>query len=253
MADQNVVDWVPDESLPQPPISTVEWDGTRTRLRVARNVWRGDRDPQGRALQPRLVGREETIEFEAKFDRRTRTWSGPEAEHVQHLIDLGAIAGTARAAEMDAMIRNVEVERGAWGGGENGAPLRPDLRQRTRDDLYDLMRRAGGIAYVSGTFEERRRIDRQEARRSDQSDAVRDLADAIRESASRGGEFNISEFIENLSDSQVRALAEAIGGRAGAPMDNTGEWPGAQAPGTHVSARARRNRQEEAEPPPLEE
>jgi hypothetical protein len=250
MAEQEVVDWIPEESEPRPPITTLTWDGTRTRLRVARNVWRGDHDAQGNALRPHLVGRNETIEFEAAYDKGTKTWVGPEADHVQNLIRIGAIAGTSRAAELDAMIRNAEVERGAWGGGENVEPLRPDLRQRTRDELYQLLIRAGGRSYVEGSVDERLRIDRQEARRSEeQTGAIRELAQAIREG---GNKTSFEDAVATLSPEQVETLARALAQRTSQPMDNEGEWPGAQGPGTHPSARARRNRKEDVVPPPIE-
>lgn len=248
-AEQQVVDWEPEDAHGEAPVVAKEWDGTRTRLRMARNVFRGGHDAEGRALKPVLVGRSETIEFEAAYDKAAHAWVGPEAHHVQELINIGAIEGTSRAAEVDADVRSVEVERGAWGGGENGAPLRPDLRSRSRDELYRLMIRAGGRAYVEGTLEERIRIDRQEARRrEDPTDAIRELAAAIREGASNN---SIAGFLNNLTDEQADQLAQALTRRSAQPMDNTGEWPGAQGPGTHPSARARRRQAEE--PPPIEE
>lgn len=260
--DPKVVEWVPDEQVTPAPIRRKEWDGTRTRLTVARNVRRGDFDDQGKPLPPRLVGRGEKIDFRAAYDPDTKRWYGPEADHVEELIAMGNIMGTRRQAEVDAEVHNIEVERGVYGGGDNGAPLRPDLRASGPDDrdaLYNVLRRAGGRNYVEGTLEEIIRAEHQDSRQGDtaHADAIRELAAALREGRQQA-DTDPAAFIRTLTDEQAQALVQALTARAPSqPLDNDGEWPGAQAPGTHVSARRRRAQRAEqpveAEPPAVEE
>lgn len=255
MTEQQVVDWVPDDA-PDAPISLAEWDGTRTRLRVARNVWRGDKDARGNPQAPRIVGRGEAIEFEAAVvldDSGRKVWVGPEAQHVQDLFAMGCIVNTQAAEALDAAIRSAETERGAWPDGSS-QPVLTELRQKTRDELYRLMLRAGGRTYVLGSVKERLRVDRQEARRrEDNTGAMLELASAIRDSSKGGGGQSLGEAIQNLSDQQVQELIAALSNRVSQPMDNDQEeWPGGQGPGTHPSAR-RRRQQQEPEPPPVEE
>lgn len=243
---QDQVDvWIPEGSEPPPPLQTPQWQGRRTELVVARNTLRGPRDEHGNPTgDPYLVGAGERIQFHATRDPATGRWYGPEAAHVENLIQLGCIAGTPRAREVDADIARMEYEWGATGPDAE----HPELRQFTRDRLYQTIRH-----FIDGGLEGRKAMDRAESRADqaakEQAEAVRDLASAIRGASAAGqsGEatsgFDINRFLGSMTDEQADALAQALlARRRSDPLVPEGDFPGAEGPGSNPTARAARQR-----------
>lgn len=98
-----------------------EWDGTQTRFRLTRTLCRdfvfyGPGSAAG-----------DTVTFDASRDASGR-WIGPEAAEVVSLVRSGMFQGTPEGDGFLRDVLRVEDERGVHGGGEDGKPLRPELK-----------------------------------------------------------------------------------------------------------------------------
>jgi hypothetical protein len=134
------------------------WDGTRTRLTISNTTMlRGGWDDEGRPTAPVLVGPGESAEFLcAEVDGE---WVGPEARHVKQLLARGLVAGTAEAQRLDNEITVLEAERGVYGGGEDGEPLRPELKRPTKEQMANVGGQHSLAASIKEGLEGRKRLE----------------------------------------------------------------------------------------------
>lgn len=219
-----VVDWQPDVRVEESKAPR-EWTGTRTRMPVAYPMLRGDRDERGRPVgPPRIVGDGDTIEFLAAYDRDTRRWYGPEAEHVEDLLRQGMIRGSDAQQVRAAQVAAIEHERGCWPTPDGKPALRPDLRQRTKEVVQREWERV-----LAGGWAELHRLEAQESRsdRQNNAAALHELSEAIREGGAAGASRLDPEVL-----AQAVAIAVRLLNDEGTSI--TSEFAGAQAPGSEL-------------------
>jgi hypothetical protein len=219
-----VVEWVPEVKVEESRPSR-DWTGVRTRMPIAYPMLRGDRDEQGRPTgPPRIVGDGDLVEFLASWDQETRRWYGPEAEHVEELLRQGMIRGSEAQQVRASQVAAIEHERGCWPTPDGKPALRPELRQRTKEQVQREWERV-----LAGGWAELHRLEAQEARsdRQENAAALRELADAIREGGAAGAARLDPETLAQAVTIAIQLMNE----RGTGP---TAEFAGAQGPGSEL-------------------
>lgn len=148
-----VEDWTPEVAVADPRNRSVQWDGRRTRLRTAYPMMRDQR----------ILVPGDSFEVAATFDRATRRWIGPEAQHVEMLFTVGQILGSKEAETRSRLQAAIEHERGVHPTRDDPEG-RPDLAPYSPEEVRNQWRRVLG-----GGQGELSRAERQNARSGDAS------------------------------------------------------------------------------------
>lgn len=223
-AGGRVVEWRPEVKV-EPSREPKAWNGAHTRMPIAYPMLRGDRDEQGNpAGSPRVVGEGDTVEFLASYDPESRRWYGPEAEHVEELLRQGMIRGSEAQQVRAAQVAAIEHERGCWPTPDGQPARRPELRQRSKEQVQREWERV-----LAGGWQELHRLEAQEARSDRQANAaaLRELAGAIRE----GGAAGASRLDPEVLAQAVAIAVQLMNERETGP---TAEFAGAQGPGSEL-------------------